>query len=126
MAESDCDYFKRVNKETGETLFAILGPAFSLSIFAVFLAAALYLLASGLLSLEALINVIHPMGYATEMEYKTDFMPGLLKYGLCPATGSKASAFGWTAFWGLILASLPGPRYYKGMVACVLGRRQTK
>ncbi len=125
MTESDCDYFRRVNGILGAVMSAIFGPIFVSGVLAVFFVTVVYAILSGLLSLAALVNVIHPIGYATESGYKTDIFPFLLKYGLCPSTGSKVSALGWALVWASMLASLPGPRYYKGLFACMRGRRPT-
>ena len=119
MAESDCEYFKRVNKSIGKVLFAIFSPIIMTAGVGLFCGALFYASMSAFTTILALVNVIRPLGYSAEAS------PFFLAYGLCPSTGSKVSAFGWALVWASILGVLPGPRYYKGLLACMRGRKQT-
>ena len=123
MAESDCEYFKRVNKSIGEGIFAIgegifaiFSPIILTMGVVLFCGALFYASMSAFTTILALVNVIRPLGYSAQAS------PFFLAYGLCPSNSSTASACGWAIFWGLSIAALPGPRYYNGLVSCMKQR----
>lgn len=116
MAESDCEYFKRVNKSIGEGIFAIFSPLLQAAGVGLFCGALFYASMSAFTTILALVNVMHPLGYSAKAS------PFFLVYGLCPSTDATASACGWAIFWGLSIVALPGPRYYNGLVSCMKQR----